>query len=797
LLPGGKTVNPNLMKDNPFSLRDGGVSQGNASFGTAVEVDGVRLSTNASFGEMSGASTRNIASSNVESIEVITGIPSVEYGDLTSGIVKVKTSRGRTPYTATFSTNPKTKQFSLSKGFDLGENRGSLNIALEHTRAIDNPTSPYTSYQRNGLMMNYAKTFNKERTPLNFAVGFTGNLGGMNTKNDPDALTGEWSKAHDNALRLNTSLDWLFNKPWITNLELSGAINYADQLSRHRLPVHTAAEQPAVNGTEEGYFLATSLPMNYINTQYIDSKELDYNLSAKANWARRFGKLFNRVKLGLVWNADGNVGKGEYYQNATLLPNGYRPRPYTDIPYMHNLALYLEENLTMPLGSTSLAVMAGVRGEKTIIKNSNYKNAQSLSPRFNVKYTLVDRAAKHFLSQLSIRGGWGITEKLPSFNILYPDPQYRDIQVFGASFGEHSAYVYHTTPYSILYNDQLKWTRNRNIELGLDMTLGGTRISLSGYFNRTKYPYRLSNSYTPFDYRISQMPSDFTMPANPEIVVDSQTGNVFVGDKENPGAGIVMMDTKVMDRTFVKNTYQDNGSPIDRRGLELTVDFPQIRAIRTQFRFDAAYTHVKYVNEGLNYMYKENQSHSSIPGRSFEYVGIYVDNGNSQTATYNGNKTQRLDANLTAITHIPSIRLIVSVRLEASLYSRSQNISSYHGQQLAYNVTVEGESYTELRPLYYMDLKGDIYPYDDAAANDPVLKGLIIRGNDYQLKEDGYDPYFAANLSITKEIGRIASLSFYANNFTNARRYLASYASGVKVILTPDFYYGLTLRLKF
>ena len=40
LLPGGKTVNPNLMKDNVFSIRDGGVSQGNASFGTAVEVDG-------------------------------------------------------------------------------------------------------------------------------------------------------------------------------------------------------------------------------------------------------------------------------------------------------------------------------------------------------------------------------------------------------------------------------------------------------------------------------------------------------------------------------------------------------------------------------------------------------------------------------------------------------------------------------------------------------------------------------------------------------------------------------------
>ena len=41
------------------------------------------------------------------------------------------------------------------------------------------------------------------------------------------------------------------------------------------------------------------------------------------------------------------------------------------------------------------------------------------------------------------------------------------------------------------------------------------------------------------------------------------------------------------------------------------------------------------------------------------------------------------------------------------------------------------------------------------------------------------------------------SLSFYANNFTNSRRAVASYATGVAAIFTPDFYYGLSLRLKF
>ena len=58
-------------------------------------------------------------------------------------------------------------------------------------------------------------------------------------------------------------------------------------------------------------------------------------------------------------------------------------------------------------------------------------------------------------------------------------------------------------------------------------------------------------------------------------------------------------------------------------------------------------------------------------------------------------------------------------------------------------------------------------------------------------------PYFSANLSITKEIGDHVSVSFYANNFTNSRPFVASYATGVKAVFTPDFYYGLTVRLKF
>ena len=56
---------PDLTTNNIFSLRDGGSTAGNAAFGTAVEVDGVRIGNNGSFGNMSGVDTRNITVADI------------------------------------------------------------------------------------------------------------------------------------------------------------------------------------------------------------------------------------------------------------------------------------------------------------------------------------------------------------------------------------------------------------------------------------------------------------------------------------------------------------------------------------------------------------------------------------------------------------------------------------------------------------------------------------------------------------------------------------------------------------
>ena len=794
LLPGGKTVNPDLTKDNAVSLRSGGLAAGNAAFGTALEVDGVRVGNNASFGSMSGTGTRNISTENVQSIEVITGVPSAEYGDLNSGMVRINTRKGLTPWNITFAVNPRTYQASASKGIDLMKNRGVLNVSAEWTRATQKLSSPYTSYTRRGFSASYSNTF---KNVLKFEVGATGNIGGMNTKNDPDAYKGTWSKVRDNVLRANTSLTWLLRKSWITNLKLDASVNYNDNRSQDHAYGSSASMLPAVHSELAGYYLADRLPVSYFSDKVIDSKELDYAASLKYEWFKKSGKRLSKLKAGVQWKANGNVGEGEYYKDPSVAANGYRPRPYSQYPFMHNVAAYIEEDYTFPIGKTSLQISAGLRLENLFVKDTDYKNVSSLSPRFNAKWKISDN--------FSIRGGWGVSEKLPSFYILYPVQKYRDIQTFGFSHGDASSYVYYTQPYKMLFNENLKWQKNYNAEFGIEAYFLRTSVSLVGFFNKTKNPYTYQNIYTPFSYNIMSVPSGYTVPDNPEIRVDSQTGQVYMrGSNEEFWTP---MATKVTDKTFFESQMPGNGDDIYRTGAELIVDFPEIAPIRTKFRLDANYAYTHYIDNTLNWTYRTGWSHTSLSNRSYQYVGIYANGGES--GTFNGKESHSLNANLTAITHIPEARIIITCRLEMSLLSRFRNLSRYQGKEYAYNVNADGvesiggsiydsNNYTAIRPVKYMDENGDVHDFTDKEASDPAFANLIIKsGNAYTFSQDGYGAYLSANLSVTKEIGDHVSLSFFANNFTNSRMYVTSKATGVSAIFTPAFYYGLTCRLKF
>ena len=851
LMPGGATTNPNLTSEQQFNIRGGSAESGNASFGTAVEVDGVRLSNNAAFGQFSsssqvkGASTNNVASANVESVEVITGVPSVEYGDMTSGVVKINTKKGKTPWTVTMSTSPNTKQLSASKGFGLGEaasgaSRGVLNASAEYTKSVSEPMSPYTAYDRAQLSMTWSNLFNRgalSSTPIRFSAGVTGNVGGYNSAADPDQFKDTYSKTRDNVIRGNFTLNWLLSKSWITNLEMNGSISYSDKQSRENTNYSSAVGKVVLHGREPGYFIAKSyaddptgtvliIPRGYwYNEMVEDNRPLTWKLGLKANWARNFGSINNKVKVGADWTGDGNFGTGIYSPDLATAPS-YREYPYCDKPFMHNLALYAEDNVMIPVGQGRVNLIAGIRQDNTFIRESHYGTVSSLSPRFNLKYTVYGEKGRKnaFLKALAFRASWGLAVKLPSYSILYPTPTYYDKEVFKSTTNSagDSYVAYRITPRTIEYNADLRFQRNRQSEVGVEATLGGTKVSLAGFYNETVDSYIYVNDFQPHDYLFTPTSSlsGCLIPADNRVfAIDPATGVVTVSDR----TGALPSETVagVIRHEFISSAHAGNAQhPLKRYGLEWVVDFPKIKPLNTTVRIDGTWYNYRALNTNLTAVYPSAQNSSD--GTPFKYVGFYY--GDSSYS--NGRRTSNINTNLTVTTHIPRVRMILSLKVETCLLKYSQIISErLDGAQrtfvlsnrTAYLSTTDeniyqGEHYCISYPDHYIsvddpvtmrpfldDYKAAVDAGDMAKISD-LNKLLSVTSYTNTFLPDYISPYFSANISVTKEIGDLASVSFYANNFFNNLSQVRSSKSGNYESVTgyiPGFYYGLTVRLKF
>lgn len=848
LLPGGRTVNPDLTNQQVVNVRSEGTSEaGNSSFGTAIEVDGVRINNNASFSNLAtgsglkGITTNNIASSNVESVEVISGMPSVEYGDMGTGVVKINTRKGVTPWTVSMSTNPTMKQLSVSKGFGLRDkSMGVINASGELTKSISDPRSPYTAYTRRGATLTYSNMLTKGvfgDAPLRLTAGITGNIGGRNSEADPDSFKDTWSKTRDNTVRGNLSLNWLLSKPWITNVELNASISYSDKQELTRNFATYAAGSVALHGKEEGYFVAQTWESNpdaaitliprgsYYNTMGIDDRPMSSKVSFKANWARNFGKANNKVKIGADWSSDRNFGSGQYSEDMSTATT-FRTYDYSLVPAMNNVAAYIEDNIVISLGKTRLNLIAGLRNDNSIIRGSAYGVTSSLSPRFNAKYTILSPKGRrqNLVKELALRASWGVAVKQPSYSVLYPVPTYRDIEIFvPTSSSDGSAYyAYFIMPKTINYNAALRWQQNRQAEFGLETDIAGNRISLTAYWNKTVDAYRMSTGYNPFSYNYTsakELESNCKIPADRRnFVVDQKTGIVTVHDNFGEMESVTIpAKTKT---GFNSNLYANNSTdPVTRWGLEWIVDFKRIKALNTSIRWDGSFYSYRVLDTQIEAYCPFTLT--STDGTPYKYVGYYS-GGNKLT---NGSISRNLRTNLTINTNIPQVRMVFSLRLEAGLIKYSRYLSEgADGKARTYVISnkddvlsftgediYQGNSYTVTFPETYSTIDDPTTRRDyledlkwarenNRAMYSDLQKLAISSAYLYYFNEDYISPYFTANISVTKEIGDFASVSFYANNFFNNLGQVHSSKTGSSYPIgnyIPSFFYGLSLRLKF
>lgn len=206
----------------------------------------------------------------------------------------------------------------------------------------------------------------------------------------------------------------------------------------------------------------------------------------------------------------------------------------------------------------------------------------------------------------------------------------------------------------------------------------------------------------------------------------------------------------------------------------------------------------------------------------YKYIGLYEGSSGSS----NGSLSKKVRNNISITSHIPSIRTIISLRVESTLYSfrRMLSESAYDNRSYVLDSKSDylpsassadiykGDKFVAVYPLYYVSIDDmdTRIPFKDALIrakeNDQALfneltKMIVKTNTTYYFKPNVISAYFSANLNVTKELGDHISISFLANNFLNNMAKVKNRQNGNQSTLynssyIPDFYYGMTLRVK-
>ncbi len=799
LLPGSVTENPSLTQVGALSIRDIGTHAANVA-GTALLIDGASMSNDANLQMLStstavnsnegnaastaggGIDTRQFSTDNIESVEVVRGIPSVVYGDLTSGAVVVKTKAGVTPWEVRLKTDPHLKQVSFGKGVLLGGNAGVLNFDADYAHAYSDVRSPSSAYNRFNFQAGWSNTI---RRKLTVNAKLRGNWSNATNASDPDLMLDERFQERDKGLRLNVNGRLVVNRPWLTNVEYLVSGNISDQYSRSRTYQGSAGRTPTSIAMTDGENAALFTPAQYYSDVTVSGRPIDLQARLTAHQIGKYGGLTHRFLVGFEERSQGNLGLGKRF-DPTMPPSpgsaaAFRERSYRDIPFLHRFTGFAEENLKIPVGNTMLELQAGARLSGIVAAGVNTDAFFGVEPRFNGRYTLVRR--QEGLRELVVRGGWGRSFKMPSMIYLYPEAAYKDMVSFYYNDFDASGYGMAVVTTKCLPTDNatLRPQTSRNIEAGVEFDAGRVSGSVVWFDEHMTDGYGFATEYVPMVYNRygytwnNGSPSQTVLPSG--MAFSWREGSVTAGNDPLP---------VISDTTFMSLSRPVNGVESKKWGVEFTLDIARIPSIGTSINVSGAYMNITTFNNHFT----QRLYSGTVNGRSYPYVGLYA----GSTGSSNTTVRERLNANVRVITHIPSLAMVVTLTAQMVFLDATRNSYLHDGREWPYFDDKAGTWC--ILPVYYMDRAGDVRPFTREMASDPAFRNLVLTTNTdtYYLRQ-GYPFYGMLNLRLTKEIRDVATVSFYANNFLNLRGRVRNSVTGYPSDKNTPIYFGAEVKI--
>lgn len=772
LLPGGYAKDPNMGEANTITLREtgtmgayGAITKNNnysiSSLGTQFMVDGVPISTDANlqYSPLSdtqssassstvennrnitnrGVDMRSISTDDIESVEVVRGIPSVEYGNLTSGLINIKKIRRAIPLTARFKADGYSKLFSLGKGLQLdGEGNSILNVDLGYMDSKIDPTDNFENYKRvTGALRYTLRGDRKEKIKWqwNSAFDYSGSFD--DSKSDPDINYGRVDeyKSSYSRLALTNGFNVKMPKSWFKELDVNTLVSL--QLDRLRQTRLVAPQRYGIVplSWSDGENEAQAVYAEYTAHYLCDGKPFNAYVKVKGVMGFKTPYTLHTIKVGANWDLAKNFGRGQVYDmHHPLSVSGWssRPRKYSDIPSLQNFSLFAEELMKANVGKCQLELMVGLR-LNTLLgleRQFDMSGKYYADPRANLAWHLPKFKLGGKPMSISLNGGYGITTKMPTLNYLYPDKYYSNFICMAyydtANPEQDSKFVVHTYVQDST-NYHIKPARNHKWEIRLDMDWNDNRLSVDYFRESMTSGFRYSTIYGVYDYKsydVSQMTAgkDYTtLPYENKRVLDG---------------------------------YQQssNGSELVKQGIELAFTSQRIHCLRTRINVTGAWFHTRYTNSQPMY----SPVTTVIDGTAVrdKYVGLYDWN--------EGRENDRLNTNVTFDTQIPEWKLIFTTSVQCMWMIRTKQMWK-NGTPMAY--------------MSYVD--GQLHDFKDADRSDPYLMQLVRTYNEEQFKPFTVPMSMLVNLKVTKEIGKYMRLSFFANKILD---YLPDYTANGKVI---------------
>lgn len=757
LLPGGVSMkNPSLTSPGQFKVRTL-ASDDNATFGAAIIINGMPVSTNANMNTglglssissgNSGADLRSIATDDIESVEIIRGVASAEYGDVSSGVMIVNKRIGVSDLNMKARIMPGIMQLHAAKGFDI-KYAGSLNISADYARGTSDPRFLTDKYNRGILSLAHRKTLlNKTWTlTTNIDLSYTGEWKGADP-DEPEAMKKFFSSRDAFSLRLSHNGMLKLDKALARTLKYDVALSLSsDRIFNDRLV--SVGSGAILDATKDGMYEGTPYPSSYETLSGTKSNPVMYWAKFSDLFYLNVGNMSNRFNVGTEWKIEGNRGIGQY--DKTLKFKAFaqdRIRRFCDIPYMNQISAYVEDNVVLTFSERRYPNITGQAGVRwTVVQPWRNERMMALSPRLNIAVNPV--------RYLSLRLGYGISEKVPSLQDLYPSPDYYDFYNMSVSDGQKSYYLYSTRvfdnkPVSI------KTMRGTKYELGFDVRLdNGMSFSVVGYHEK------VSRCFGPDNSEWKTLVFDVWNAADVTF-----TGQKPIYDQQNPSR-----------RDTVLYNLIRPGNPKSRRnrGIEFDFNFGKINATNTSFYLSGAWSETRSSSSNLGY---------KLPvGEARNYGPVYVVYPES---SHSFSENRRFSATLRVVQHIPAIRFIVSASAQCILYEYDHEVSS------------------GTRPLGY------IYGSEYIKFTEDQLDDIEFNFHGYMLKDQIFDTrisnvpvtwpaIWCLDMRVTKEIGDKAGFSFYANNVLFSQPWQSNSVSVSKVERNGGlFSYGLEIFLNF